>query len=55
MQVYLEYSDQIIAVHTWGVTDDLSWLSSQYPLLFDRNLNPKPAFDALTALVSTEE
>ena len=55
MKVYLSFADDIIAVHTWGVTDDLSWLSSQYPLLFDSKLNPKPAFDALAELVSTEE
>jgi len=44
MEVFLEFSDQIEAVHTWGVSDDLSWLASQFPLLFDGQMNPKPAF-----------
>lgn len=44
MEVFMEFRDQIEAVHTWGVTDDLSWLASQFPLLFDGQVNPKPAF-----------
>ena len=51
MKEYLNYSDSIIAVHTWGVSDDLSWLANKYPLLFDKNLSPKPAFVKLIALV----
>lgn len=38
----------IESVTFWGLTDDRSWLNSdssaKYPLLFDRNLNPKAAF-----------
>jgi endo-1,4-beta-xylanase len=37
----------------WGLTDRMSWLNNfpipgrvNYPLLWDRNLRPKPAFDA---------
>ena len=51
MKEFLKYSDRIIAVHTWGVTDDLSWLANKYPLLFDKDFNPKPAFYALINLV----
>lgn len=47
MNVFMKYKDSIIAVHTWGVTDDLSWLKSYNPLLFDGNSQPKPAFWAL--------
>lgn len=47
MEVFLEFSDQIEAVHTWGVTDDLSWKANQYPLLFDARISPKPAFWSL--------
>jgi endo-1,4-beta-xylanase len=38
----------------WGLYDGQSWLNDQpiqgrtdYPLLFDRKLNPKPAFFAV--------
>lgn len=38
----------ISSVTFWGLTDDRSWLNKpeqpQYPLLFDKELNPKPAF-----------
>ncbi|MBQ3668661.1 MAG: endo-1,4-beta-xylanase [Clostridia bacterium] len=52
MKEFLSFSDSIIAVHTWGVSDDLSWLSNKYPLLFDKSLSPKPAFYSLIDLVS---
>lgn len=47
----------INSVTFWGVLDSASWLTRQmnetsYPLLFDRNGLPKPAFDALIDLVS---
>ncbi len=54
MREFLAYSDQIVAVHTWGVTDDLSWLTNKNPLLFDKNLAPKPAFWALCELMQEE-
>lgn len=38
----------ITSVTFWGLTDDRSWLNKtnqpSYPLLFDSDLNPKPAF-----------
>ena len=42
--LYGQYADQIIAVHTWGTVDDLSWRAESYPLLFDAKSQPKPAF-----------
>ncbi|MBQ8201938.1 MAG: endo-1,4-beta-xylanase [Clostridia bacterium] len=42
--IYEKYADQIIAVHTWGTVDDLSWRASEYPLLFDSKAQPKYAF-----------
>lgn len=47
-KIYEQYADQIIAVHTWGTVDDLSWRASEYPLLFDNKAQPKPAFWQLT-------
>lgn len=37
----------ITAVTIWGLTDDQSWRSEKYPLLFDSNLEPKDAFDSV--------
>lgn len=53
MEVFLEFKDSIEAVQVWGVCDDLSWHASQYPLLFDKYCQPKPAFDALVELAKT--
>ena len=52
--VYLRHRDVVRRVTLWGVTDLGSWLNdwpvpgrTNYPLLFDRQGNPKPAFDAI--------
>ncbi|MBN1567826.1 MAG: endo-1,4-beta-xylanase [Acidobacteria bacterium] len=52
--VFLKHKDVITRVTFWGVTDRDSWLNNfpapgrtNYPLLFDRENNPKPAFDAV--------
>ena len=47
MKIILPYASQLEAVQVWGVTDDLSWRASQYPLLFDAAAAPKPAFWAV--------
>jgi endo-1,4-beta-xylanase len=52
--VLLKYKDLLTRVTFWGVTDRDSWLNNfpvpgrtNYPLLFDREGKPKPAFDAV--------
>ncbi len=61
--VYVRHADKISRVTFWGVTDGDSWLNNwpirgrtSYPLLFDRNGQPKPAFEAVikTARPKTE-
>ncbi len=50
--VFVKHHRDIERVTLWGVTDGDSWLNrgrSNYPLLFDRQGNPKPAFDAVVA------
>lgn len=49
---YLELFDLLISkanyisnVTFWGLTDDLSWRASGYPLLFNADLTPKTTFD----------
>lgn len=53
-QVFQEYSDVIERVTFWGVRDNYSWKNNypvqgraDYPLLFDSQGNPKPAFWAV--------
>ena len=46
-ELYVEHADRIIAVHTWGTVDDLSWRAAEFPLLFDSKAQPKPAFDVI--------
>jgi endo-1,4-beta-xylanase len=47
-RVFLKHRAEISRVTFWGVTDGDSWLNSpnrvNYPLLFDRSGQPKPAF-----------
>jgi len=52
--VFLKHRGVIARVTFWGVTDGDSWLNNwpvkgrtNYPLLFDRAGQPKPAFDAV--------
>ena len=53
-KVFVMYRGTITRVTFWGVTDADSWLNNfptrgrtNYPLLFDRQGHPKPAFDAV--------
>jgi endo-1,4-beta-xylanase len=50
-KVFIKHRDSVRLVTFWGVTDADTWLSRpnrlNYPLLFDRQGKPKPAFDAL--------
>ena len=47
MELMLRFADQTEAVQVWGITDNMSWRSQSYPLLFDKFMNPKPAFYAV--------
>jgi endo-1,4-beta-xylanase len=50
-RLFLKHQDKISRVTFWGVNDGQSWLNdwpiqgrTNYPLLFDRQFEPKPAF-----------
>jgi endo-1,4-beta-xylanase len=52
--VFVQHRDAVGRVTFWGVTDGDSWLNNfptrgrtNYPLLFDREGKPQPAFDAV--------
>jgi endo-1,4-beta-xylanase len=45
--VFLKHRDVVNLVTFWGVTDADSWRARGYPLLFDGNGQPKPAFEAV--------
>ena len=52
--LFARHSDQVSRVTLWGVYDGQSWKNNwpirgrtDYPLLFDRQYQPKPAFDAV--------
>jgi len=47
LKLFVQYADQIEAVHTWGTVDNLSWRADEFPLLFDGASQPKPAFFAI--------
>lgn len=53
-KLFLKHKDKISRITLWGVQDGQSWLNdwpiqgrTNYPLLFDRQLQPKMAYDAV--------
>ncbi|MDD4010347.1 MAG: endo-1,4-beta-xylanase [Fermentimonas sp.] len=60
--LFLDNSDNIIRVTMWGVSDGDSWKNgfpvrgrTDYPLLFDRDHNPKPIVTQLISKLSDQE
>lgn len=58
-RLFLKHQDKISRVTFWGVNDGQSWLNgwpvrgrTNYPLLFDRNFQPKPAYHKVMQLKS---
>jgi endo-1,4-beta-xylanase len=56
-KLFLKYKDKIGRITFWGVNDAQSWLNdwpirgrTNYPLLFDREFKPKPAYFKVIAL-----
>jgi endo-1,4-beta-xylanase len=56
-RIFWNRRDRIDRVTIWGIHDGGSWKNNypvpgrtNYPLLFDRNRQPKPAFDAVVAV-----
>ncbi|WP_017730216.1 endo-1,4-beta-xylanase [Nafulsella turpanensis] len=58
-ELFHKHRDKISRVTFWGVADKHSWLNDwpmegrrSYPLLFDRDYQPKPAYEAVMEAVS---
>lgn len=56
-KLFLKHQDKISRVTLWGLNDSQSWLNdwpidgrTNYPLLFDRELKPKKAYDSILSL-----
>jgi endo-1,4-beta-xylanase len=59
-RIFYRKRDKLDRVTFWGVHDGLSWKNgypvpgrTNYPLLFDRDRRPKPAYDAVLAVPRT--
>lgn len=60
--IYRRHKSQIARVTLWGVADHNSWLNdwpikgrTSYPLLFDRNYQPKPVVQKIIRLFTQEK
>jgi len=58
-RMFLNHKDQICRINLWGLTDSQSWLNNwpargrtNYPLLFDRNYQPKPIVETIIKMSS---
>lgn len=59
--LFYKHKDKISRVTLWGIADHHSWLNNwpmpgrtSYPLLFDRNYQPKPAVEAIIQAISAK-
>lgn len=59
-RIFLRYRESMRRVTFWGLDDGVSWKNNfpvrgrtNYPLLFDRNMEPKPAYYRLTELAKS--
>ena len=57
MQIFYDRRDKIDRVTLWGLHDGMSWKNgypipnrTNYPLLFNRDLTPKPAYNAVLGI-----
>lgn len=56
-KIFLKHREKIERITFWGTSDDASWLNgfpipgrTNYPLLFNRQRQPKPAYQGIAAL-----
>ena len=51
-EIFMRHKDVIDRVTFWGLSDSRSWRRGQDALLFDGDLNPKPAYKAVIEVAS---
>ncbi len=51
-EIFMRHSEVIDRVTFWGISDTRSWRRGQDALLFDGELNPKPAYQAILDVAS---
>lgn len=54
-QAFLKHEKSVKVVTFWGVNDGVSWRANGRPLLFDKEDQPKPAFDAVIRVATGEQ
>ena len=54
-RAFLKHEKSVKVVTFWGVNDGVSWRSNGRPLLFDREDQSKPAFDAVIRVATGEQ
>ncbi len=61
-ELFKKHQDKIDRVTFWGLNDRQSWLNNfpipgrrDYPLLFNRNNKPKPAFQGVLEVVERQK
>lgn len=59
--IFKKHQDKVARVTLWGVDDGMSWLNgfpvrgrTNHPLLFDRKLQPKPAYASVVKALKAE-
>jgi GH35 family endo-1,4-beta-xylanase len=50
--VFNRHAKTMSRVTLWGISDRRSWRSGQKPLIFDAQLKPKPALQAILDVVN---
>ena len=50
--LFISKASKITSVTFWGLTDNLSWLSTKYPLLFNSDLSKKDAYYKVIAALT---
>lgn len=54
-RAFVKHEKSVKMITFWGVNDGVSWRASGRPLLFDKDDQPKPAFDAVIRVATDKQ